>query len=223
MPDTKREPVKKPLPDEAGEKVAGLILGAGASTRMGKTKQLLATGRGPLIERVLREALGSGLDAVVLVLGHKADEIRTALASTISHPKLHVIQNPDYLKGMSTSLIAGLSRVEATHDHVMILLADMPHVTAGLINALCSRYLTSRLPLGALSVKGRRTLPVILNRRFYPHIHRLRGDVGARALFRRYPDRVCLVEPDLPYDDLDIDTPEDYARYMTPPTPHGKP
>lgn len=196
-----------------GEKVAGIILSAGASTRMGTAKQLLPVEGQPLLGRVLNEALDSDLDKVILVLGHKAEEIIKALGQILTHPKLKVIQNRQYKKGISTSIIAGLSQVEASHDHVMIFLGDMPSITSNLINLLLSTFLVSQKPLGAIRLKGKRSHPVIFSRTLYHELHALKGDVGAKALFQKYSDRVCLVEPEESYDNRDIDTKEDYLEF----------
>jgi molybdenum cofactor cytidylyltransferase len=197
----------------SGESVAGIVLAAGESTRMGRPKQLLPAGGGTLLERILDEALRSDLDEVILVLGHLFEDIRTVLGQVLEHPKLKVIQNRQYKQGISSSIIAGLSEVEESHDHVMILLADMPHIDANLIDLLVRRYIDSRLPLGAIKLKTKRTHPVIFSRKLFHELHNLKGDVGARGLFKKYADQVCLVEPEGFYDDRDIDTLEDHTKY----------
>jgi molybdenum cofactor cytidylyltransferase len=197
-----------------GQRVAGIILAAGTSTRMGKPKQLLPVHGQTLLGRLIDEALRSDLDKVILVLGHHAKEISAALENILRHPKLQVIENRRHKNGISTSITAGLSKAEEDHDHVMILLADMPHINAGLINFLLKRFLNSRLPLGAVRIKGKRSHPVIFNRKLYHELHQLNGDVGAKDLFLRYSSQVCLVEPAEFYDDMDIDTREDYIRYQ---------
>ena len=198
-----------------GEKVAGILLAAGASTRMGAIKQLLPIEGGTLLGRVICEALSSDLDKVILVLGYEANEIRKSLGNILAHPKLKVIENKRYREGISTSIIAGLSKVKDTYHHVMILLGDMPAITSALINLLLRRFFDSRLPIGAISIKGERSHPVIFGRIFYPELNALRGDIGARALFEKYPDRVCFVEPEQYFDDRDIDTPDDYLEFRS--------
>jgi len=93
---------------------AGLILAAGASSRMGRPKQLLPAGNVSLLDRIIREALHSELDPVVLVLGHRAGEIRETLVTDLNHPKLRVLENKNYLHGISTSIVTGLLEVERT-------------------------------------------------------------------------------------------------------------
>ncbi len=192
-----------------------MLLAAGSSTRMGSAKQLLPFKGKSILAGVLKETLCSELDTVVLVLGSGAGEIEKALGTNLVHPKLKVVRNPRYPEGMSTSIAAGLSCVDSTHDHVMILLADMPLIHADVINLLIEKYLASGLPLGALSVRGKRVHPVIFSRKFYADLYALKGDVGGRRLFREYEDSVCLVESPRPGVDRDVDTPEDYADFRS--------
>ena len=199
-------------------KIAGLLLAAGASTRMGSTKQLLPVNGSNLLNIVLRQALESDLDLVTLVLGHQSAEIRKNLKTDLHHPKLTITQNDHYLEGIGSSIRVGLSEVEADYDHVMIILSDMPRLTAPLINLLIRRFLQSHFSLGALQINNRRTHPVIISRKFYPELRRLGGDVGARDLFLRHPDQVLLVEAGGDYDDRDIDTMKDYLE-LTKETP----
>lgn len=195
------------------EKVAGLLLAAGASTRMGQPKQLLRVGGETLLDRILTEVLSSDLDLALLVLGSQAHEIKESLGTSLHHPKLKIIENKNYLAGISTSIITGLSEVEDVFDHVVIILADMPLINSSLINLLLHEYLASHWQLGAIKLIGRRSHPVIIGRQFYDELYRLKGDVGARDLFVKYADQVCLVEPEQDYDDVDIDTMEEYLEF----------
>jgi molybdenum cofactor cytidylyltransferase len=194
-------------------KIAGLLLAAGTSSRMGTPKQLLQAGGQSLLRRTLDQALHSDLELVALVLGFRAQEIMENLTGALKHAKLRIVENKNYGEGISTSIVAGLSAVEEHSDHVMIILADMPHVTSSLINLLIRRTMESRLPLGAIITKNRRSHPVVIGRRFYEALHHLRGDTGARELFVKYPDQLCLVEPEEDYEDVDIDTLEDYLEF----------
>ncbi len=180
---------------------------------MGRPKQTLMAGGMTLLDRVLEEALNSELDTIVLLLGSRAEEIKNELQTDIHHPKLRMITNKRHRHGISTSIIAGLSDVEEVHDHVMILLADMPFITSALINKLLRGYLDSALPLGAIAVQGRRSHPVIINRKFYCELHQLQGDTGARDLFLRHRNQVCLIDPVEEYKDIDIDTPNEFLNF----------
>lgn len=194
------------------ERAAGILLAAGSSTRMGRPKQLLSAGGQTLLVRVLEQALRSELHRVVLVLGDRAEEIRQTLGKNLEHPKLTCIENKQYREGISSSIKAGLD-VASHYDHAMILLADMPCIHARLINLLLRRYLDSGMPLGAVQVGGKRSHPVIFGKELFRELFTLTGDTGGRNLFKTYKDRVCLVEAEGIYRDMDIDTPEDYENF----------
>jgi len=196
-----------------GEKAAGIVLAAGESSRMGAIKQLLSVGEETLIERVLGQILASRLDKVILVLGHRAMEIETVIAHRLVNPRLCIIENLRYRQGISSSIAAGIREVEGAYDHAMIFLADMPFIPSNLINRLLERHLISGMSIAAIQVDGRPAHPVIFSRELYPDLKGLEGDVGARSLFRKYSDAVCFIPAEGEYDALDIDTPEDYARF----------
>ncbi|MCD6295256.1 MAG: nucleotidyltransferase family protein [Deltaproteobacteria bacterium] len=182
---------------------------------MGTAKQLLPAAGMTLVERVLSAALGSRLDRVVLVLGHQAHEIETALGWMIREPKLTIVHNRQYKKGLSSSLVAGVGEIAHSHDHVMILLADMPFIDHHLIDLLLERYLNARLPIGAIKVGEGAGHPVVFRRDLFFELRALTGDVGARSLLKKYGDRVCLIAPGTGYDNRDIDTQQDYRNFQT--------
>ena len=195
--------------------MAGIVLAAGASTRMGTAKQLLPAAGMTLVERVLSAALGSRLDRVVLVLGHQAREIETALGRMVREPKLTIVHNRQYKKGISSSLVAGVGEIAHSHDHVMILLADMPFIDHCLIDLLIERYLKTELPIGAVREGERAAHPVVFGRDLFFELKALTGDVGARFLLKKYSDQVCLIAPGTGYDNRDIDTQQDYRNFQT--------
>jgi molybdenum cofactor cytidylyltransferase len=198
--------------DRSEGRMAGLILAAGSSSRMGRTKQLLTVGGKTLLETLLVEALKSRLHRIFLVIGHEADKIRASLKPHLDHPRLEIIENPDYPFGISSSILAGLAAAEEGHDHLMILLGDMPFIRADLVDRFLEAFLASGRPLGAVLVKGRRSHPVIFSRGLYAELSRLRGDQGARDLFHSHAGEAFHFPAD--YDDRDIDTPEDYAEIV---------
>ena len=197
------------------ESVAGILLAAGKSSRMGSMKQTLPFRGKTLLGHSLAQALQSDLREVILVLGHRFEEIKKTIPSALLRDKLRIVENRNYAKGLSTSIIAGLDAVANRYNHVMILLADMPGVETKMINLLMVRYLDSGLPLGAISAGGRAVHPVIFSAGLYPEIRRLKGDVGARSILKANGDRTCMVEPPGDYDSRDADTPEDYRALLT--------
>jgi molybdenum cofactor cytidylyltransferase len=201
--------------DSFGRKVAGILLAAGASTRMGSLKQLLPVVGMTLVERTLTSALESRLDRLVLVLGHRAHEIEQALGAVGRDPRLSIIHNPHYREGISSSLVAGVDEIAHSHDHGMILLADMPFIDRRVIDLLVENYLNSQLPIGAVKVGEHAAHPVVFRRDLFFELKSLTGDVGARFLLKKYSDQVCLIAPGSSYDNRDIDTQQDYRNFQT--------
>ncbi len=179
---------------------------------MGTPKQLLPLGGQPLVYRVVKAALDSGLDKVVLVLGHAAGQIKEAISYLLNNPKLKIVENPHYEKGMSSSLKAGLKVVEKDFDHVMVILGDMPHIDAPLIDLLLDKYLSSECDLGAVRIGGRRSHPAIFSRKLYAGLYSAQGEAGGRRLFELHGRRACFVDPGPSYRYMDMDTPEDYEK-----------
>ena len=182
---------------------------------MGSPKQLLRVGGTTLLERCVKAALLSRLDRVILVLGHEARRIETALGPLARDSKLSIIYNDCYREGISTSLVAGVREISLTHDHAMILLADMPFIHETIIDGLISHYLDCDQPIGAIGDQNRPAHPVIFRRELFEELKSLKGDVGARSLLQKYGDRVCLHKSALHYDGRDVDSPEDLKRVKT--------
>jgi molybdenum cofactor cytidylyltransferase len=191
-------------------RVVGIILSAGSSRRMGRAKQLMPVKGVPLIERVLDAALNSRLDRVVLVLGHRADEIMGGLQAKARHPGLSITVNEDFEEGIASSIRKGLAEAVDKAEHVMIILGDMPFLNASVIDGLLTGYLASGLPLGAVKTADKRSHPVVFSRGLFPELLALEGDKGARDLFERHKGCAFLFEPKGFFDDRDLDTPEDY-------------
>ena len=194
--------------------LSGVVLAAGASTRLGRPKQLLPLAGRPLLQHVLDEAAASSLDEVILVLGHRAEEIRAALALPARRPD-RVVVNPEHAAGQSGSLRLGLRSADPRATGAAILLGDQPGVTARLIDRVAAAFRAGDAPVArpVYAAGGRRVLghPVVLARRIWPEVERLGGDQGARTLLAAHPDWVLEVpvEGEPP---ADVDTWEDYER-----------
>jgi molybdenum cofactor cytidylyltransferase len=195
--------------------LSGIILAAGASTRMGRPKQLLPLGDRPLLQHVIDEAAASGLDEIVLVLGHRAEEIQRAIRLPAGR-RIHSVVNPEYDHGQSTSLRLGLRSASPRADAAAILLGDQPNVSAQLIDRIAAAFRggdSSLVRPVYMATDGRRVPghPVFLARRIWPDVKKLRGDQGARALLSAHPEWLLEVpvEGEPP---PDVDTWEDYQR-----------
>jgi len=199
---------KESLQRERGCRVAGIILAAGSSSRIGKTKQSLAFGETTLLGQVVDNAIGSLLDGLILVLGHGAEEIEQAF----DLERVRVVVNEAHGQGLSTSLLAGLADVSEDAAAAMFLLGDQPLVGPETINTIIDGYRRTRVPIVLPTYRGRRGNPVVIDRMLFGRIESLTGDMGARALFEEYAD--AIVEIEVKDDSIlfDVDTWEDYEE-----------
>ncbi|MGH2347293.1 MAG: nucleotidyltransferase family protein [Chloroflexota bacterium] len=190
--------------------IAGIVLAAGASRRLGRPKQLLPIGGRPLLDWVLRAMREAALGRIVLVLGHDAEVIRRAL----NLGGAGVVVNECHADGMSTSLRAGLAAMGPEVDGVIVAMGDQPFIGKDLIGALLAERVRTGLPMVAVDYGHYQGPPVYLGREVWPMAEALRGDQGARALLKNSPNRVATVHvPDRGMA-LDVDTEAAYAEAL---------
>ncbi|GHO91322.1 molybdenum cofactor cytidylyltransferase [Reticulibacter mediterranei] len=173
---------------------AVIILAAGSSSRMsgGHHKLLLPLGGRPVLIHVLETALASQARPIILVLGHRADEIRSQVAAHIKQHDISIIENPDYQQGMSTSLHMGLQALTNIRDNnhqnadlpisTVILLGDQPLMTASIIDRLIATREASGKSIIVPLYHGKRGNPVLFAADLFPELMEVTGDEGAEAL-----------------------------------------
>ncbi len=168
------------------KRTAGLILAAGNSSRFGGLKQLASFDGEPLLARVIRAALSSELDAVVVVLGFEAEKISGQLGDALVHPALSVVTNSAWQQGMATSLRAGMAQIDRSFDSVMMILGDLPLLTPRIIDLVLRAHRTSGRGI-CLPVNddGRWGHPICLSSRYFDSLMLLEGDAGARGIIKR--------------------------------------
>jgi molybdenum cofactor cytidylyltransferase len=190
--------------------IAAIILAAGLSSRFEagpeETKLVISLFSKPLVRHVADAALASRARPILVVTGHAAAQVEAALKNL----DLSFVFNPDYRTGLAGSLKAGIAGLPESATGVVILLADMPFVSPGLIDRLIQAFGESaRAPLAVVPVRaGLRGNPVLIGRGLFDNINRLEGDRGARTLLEAAGKDVleCLVDDDAI--EIDIDTKE---------------
>ncbi|HEX3974399.1 MAG TPA: molybdopterin-binding/glycosyltransferase family 2 protein [Stellaceae bacterium] len=191
-------------------KIAGIILAAGRSSRMGAMNKLLIPIEGkPMVRRAAEAVLAAQLAPVVVVTGHQQDQVEEALKDL----PITFLNNKDFAAGMSTSLRVGLNAMPAECDGALVALGDMPLITAAEIGQLVNAF--NPVEGRAIVVptrRGKRGNPVLWARRFFDEMTAAGGDMGARHLFEAYPE--AIVEVEMAGDGVltDIDTPQALAR-----------
>ncbi len=190
-------------------RVVGVLLAAGASTRLGTPKQLLPFGGRTLIEHALDILLRSPLDDVLVVLGAHAEEI----APLVQGPRVRIVENPRWEQGQSTSLHAALEALPPDCAAIVFAPCDMPWLTPELIGAIVQTWRQTGKPLVATEGGEVRGIPALIARDVFPELKRIPGDQGCRALIRGDSTRVAHVHAD-PHTLTDIDTPEQYQAAL---------
>jgi molybdenum cofactor cytidylyltransferase len=188
---------------DPGEGLHAIVLAAGASTRCGSAKQLARVAGRPLLHTAVARAAEVAGSAVTIVLGARAAE----LTPLLTHSQASVVINREWREGMASSIRAGVARLPATCTAALLMLVDQAAVTAEDLKRLVSAW--RRQPEYIVAARYGMTtgVPAIFPRSAFSDLAALRGDVGARVLLQRNPDRVVRVP--MASAAIDIDTPED--------------
>jgi len=183
-----------------------VLLAAGASTRLGRAKQLIEIDGEPLLRRAARALLETSPHTLVVVLGHDA----VAVGACIADLPLQRIVARDHAEGMAASLRAGVAALPADCDGALVALTDQPALDGAHLRALRDAWRATPARASASAYAGVLGVPALLPRAWFAGILRLRGDTGARALLReRADDVIAIAAPALA---RDLDTPDDLAR-----------
>jgi molybdenum cofactor cytidylyltransferase len=191
-------------------RVTALVLAAGASSRMGRPKQLLPLEGSPLVRRAAQAALEAGCEDVVVVVGAYAEEV----AAAVTDLRVRVARNSAWREGLGASLRCGARAAheapDGPADAILVVLADQPRVDAALLSRLVAAFRCEGRELVACAYAGRLGPPALFAGRHRAALATLGGDRGAQVLLEGCASDVHRI----PFEDgaLDVDTPEDYAR-----------
>jgi molybdenum cofactor cytidylyltransferase len=187
-------------------RIAAIVLAAGKSERMGRPKALLPFRDSTFLEHILETIKRSGITETVVVVGHHADTILTAI-----HVARPVI-NADYEKGMTTSIQAGIRELAPDVDGAMLFLVDHPVVEPATIDALIRHFRPGCIVLP--TYRGRRGHPVLFSRAVMEEIAGLPPNVGANTIVWKDPSRIAEVPLNDAGITIDIDTPEQFETFQ---------
>jgi molybdenum cofactor cytidylyltransferase len=185
-------------------KIAGLVLAAGLSRRMGRTKLTLPIDGIAMVAHAVDAVLAAQVSDVLVVTGHDAAAVRQALAGRA----VRFVDNPDFASGLASSVQAGLRQLPEDVDGVLVHLGDMPRVTAGDIDRLIAAFAPAdQRSIIIPTYQGQRGNPVLIARALWPDILSVTGDQGARRVIEAHPTLVAEVA--IAHDGVlfDVDTP----------------
>ena len=189
--------------------VAGIVLAAGSSTRLGRNKLLIPVQGESLIRRTVSSAAAI-LDPVIVVLGHEAERVTEELTGLPCRSAL----NPDHARGINSSLRAGLAALPDGVRAAVVLLADMPLVTSGMISDLVQRYRTSAAPLVISDYDGVLAPPLLYDQSLFAELGAMEGEGCGKQVVRRHREQAeVLTWAATALTDLDV--PADYERIQS--------
>jgi molybdenum cofactor cytidylyltransferase len=194
--------------------IAGIILAAGEGIRIGKPKLNLSLGSKRVIEWVLEAALSSLLDKIILVIRPDDKEV----LEIGKRWKAEIVFNPDFKKGMSTTIQKGLLQLDSQGkkvDGFCLILGDQPLINAKIINQLITSFTKGKKEIVVPYYQDKRGNPVLFDLDWKEELMNITGDVGGRVLIKAHPDKVKRINISDSSILFDIDREEDYLKART--------
>lgn len=188
-----------------------ILLAAGASSRMGHSKQLLMAGGDPLLVRAAKTALAAGVDKVVVVLGSEEkehfDAVRDLPVTTVS--------NKNWQSGMGGSIKTGVIFFLDTLpdiDQLIIMVCDQPHLSDTHLKMLMLTHEQTGKPIVASGYSKTEGVPVLFGKTIFDKLLALQNEQGAKKIIKENYSAVAVV--DFPLGEIDLDTPEEYDIFL---------
>ncbi len=185
-----------------------VILAAGASSRLGQPKQLLEFQGTTLIRHITQIAVSAVNKPVVVMLGAHCSLIHSQLA----HLPVHVVYNPDWSQGMTSSLRKGLMALlyfSPDTEGVIFAVCDQPYITPDLFLEMIATGSKSEKPIVACQYDKVLGTPVLFKKEYFDELLALKDSEGARQLLQTHPESIEAVP--FPLGNFDIDTMQDYT------------
>ena len=199
----------------AEAKVAGIILAAGASRRMGSLNKLLAFVAGkPLVRHAAEAFVATSLSPIIIVIGYEADKVAAALDGL----PVQLVFNPNHVSGQGSSVGAGIAAIDDDVSDVLIGLGDMPLLPCAVIDMLIRAHINIDGHVRSITlptVEGQRGNPVLWGKAFFPELAALKGDLGGRQLLNDHMAAQNLVACDHWSVLRDVDTADALATVIS--------
>ena len=200
--------------------LAGVILAAGDSSRMGSPKALLLTPRGTsFVESIARTFAEAGIDRIFVVTGRDHERVDAAVSNIQLAAPLTVVRNPDPSRGQLSSLLTAMDvAVTPETEALVVTLVDVPLLTAETVRRVVAEWRRTQAAIARPAIGERHGHPVVFDRRMFEELRQAPLDAGAKVVIRahaaevlnvRVTDEGCLV---------DVDTPRDYEALARDPT-----
>ncbi len=187
--------------------IAGILLAAGESTRMGQLKALLPWQGKALIEAQSQAMLSAGLRPLIVVLGHRADELRPLVPTDSA---VRIVLNQRYAEGRSTSIATGAGAVSEPVDAVIIASVDQP-LDADVLRTMMTAHGETHAPMVVPSIDHRRGHPALFDASLLPELLAVTEErEGLREVVTLHAGEIHYVNVTNPIVRVNLNSPEDY-------------
>jgi len=196
--------------DHTKVKSVAIILAAGSSSRMGRSKQLLKVGDESLLRKTIRTVIASEVDKIVVVLGSSTE----AHHQEIIDLPVQTIFNPDWQKGMGSSLKYGVQFVEEQFQScgaILVTVCDQPLLTAYHLKKIINTFQSSKSPIVASFYSGSPGVPVLFDHSMFEKLKTMDDQHGAKKIIKDNIKSASLI--DFPQGEVDLDTPDDWEKF----------
>lgn len=198
---------------------SGILLAAGASSRMGKPKENLPFGNSYLASQSLEQALASQLKRIIVVVNRPDNDFLNPFGEEISSGRLEIVHCSDAYRGQSASLKCGIRMLQPDEHAFMVLLADQPFISTSMIDTLIHTYMKrSHEGIEFATYRSQHIArpPSLFSVTLVPYMEKLEGDIGARRLIRSDgPHKGVYLEWHDKAAFIDIDTWQEYQAITT--------
>ena len=196
-------------------KVAGIILAAGASRRMGSVNKLLASIAGkPLVRHAVESFVATSLSPIIVVVGYESNKVAAALKGL----PVQLVFNPDHATGQGSSVRVGVGALDNNVTDAMIGLGDMPLLPSTLLDSLIQKHIGREGHACNITIpafEGQRGNPVLWGKTFFPELITLAGDRGGRQLLNNHRAAQHLIACDHSSVLRDVDTVDALAAIVS--------
>lgn len=187
-----------------------ILLAAGASTRLGKPKQLLQFQGETLLRRSVKTALTVS-NRVIVTLGSRIEILR----KEIEDLPVEIVENKDWATGMSGSIKVGLKKFLDDADKVkavIVMVCDQPFVNEKLLEKIITKFQETDSPIVACEYQNALGVPTLFHRKLFPELLALDAQTGAKQLIKKYRAQTAAIS--FPEGAFDVDTLADYKNLM---------
>ncbi|UCD51629.1 MAG: nucleotidyltransferase family protein [Phycisphaerales bacterium] len=190
--------------------INAIVLAAGESIRMGKSKPLLRIGDRTFLEQIVAVLQDANVDRITVVLGARAE----AIAEAVDLTSVDVVVNSSYRNGQLSSLITGLDNAPAETEAILLCLVDGPFITADIVNQVLATFQETGASIVIPTFEGQRGHPSLFARPLFEQLRNAPPEEGARYVVYANEDKIVEVEIPEKAVVAGINTPEDYRLHF---------